>query len=472
MNPTINKILIRDIVTGKDLQELKNGDTLYLDKLPAKFNIRADVSNAKSVKFVLNDKEDIENIAPFCSFGDNTPLVLPDGKYNLEVTSCELPKGGGVKFTKLITFNALQVSPVGQINNIWLKDIDNATNVLQIVDGTVINSLPKNATIEVETTNVQKLRFQLGAIDHTEGIKPFQLKGDNVPVQLDNGNYKLTLTSDQSISTVVNFVVNASVPPIPPTQGVKMGIVTGTSAGVNKYKPVFDDLNIKGIRCWFGVDWNKQPTSKDFQEFKAFKDAGYEIVLCFATPKVPTASQAKTWFTNALAASNGIIDYWEINNEPNLPKYWEGTLGQYISNLLIPAYGVLHPANQKVIGGTISEKVESVKSLIDLGLLKYCDIVGFHPYGANTTEQVTRVKQVHDMIGQTPMYITEWNIHGATFSTWAKSLQPILDGVRPYVSAVYYYRSIAQGLYAGKAGVINSDFTKNEPFYSAVKALK
>jgi hypothetical protein len=69
---------------------IQNGTTYSLSDLPASFNIQADVSGSthQSVKFVLSGPTSssvIENVVPYRTPGDGTPLNLAPGNYTLTV---------------------------------------------------------------------------------------------------------------------------------------------------------------------------------------------------------------------------------------------------------------------------------------------------------------------------------------------------------------------------------------------------
>lgn len=95
--PTIDKVFIRDVQTGKDITQINTGDKLYLDSLPKEWNFRANASNVNSVEFILGGKDQIENLAPWVSFGDSNPLILNVGSYVLKVIGWEKSGGKGNK---------------------------------------------------------------------------------------------------------------------------------------------------------------------------------------------------------------------------------------------------------------------------------------------------------------------------------------------------------------------------------------
>jgi len=235
---------------------------------------------------------------------------------------------------------------------------------------------------------------------------------------------------------------------------------------------MFKEVGIRGIRVWLSVDWNN---AEKLNHLKKFKDAGYAITACFTTSKVPTYEQAKKFFTDSEKLNGDIVDYWEIINEPDLPKYFEGSLKEYVDKVLKPAYEVLNSKNRIVIGGGVSEEVRELKELISYGYLNYCHYANYHPYANTPKEHIQRVKDAKALVGNKPLVITEWNMHarwgGLSYQEWADSLDFVFQSIRDYVDGVWYYRSVVSGQYDGAAGILKAELTKNQLFYDGVKNI-
>lgn len=76
--PVITAFYLYDVKAKKDIRQINSHETVYLNELPA-FTIRAAVSSdTSSVKFVVNDKVQMENYAPYNCLGDTTPLGVGD----------------------------------------------------------------------------------------------------------------------------------------------------------------------------------------------------------------------------------------------------------------------------------------------------------------------------------------------------------------------------------------------------------
>jgi hypothetical protein len=191
---------------------------------------------------------------------------------------------------------------------------------------------------------------------------------------------------------------------------------------------------------------------------------------------VPTYEQAKRFFTNAEKSSNGILDFWEMINEPNLPKYWNGSLKECVENVMKPAYEVLHSKGEIVVGASISEDTKKIEEILKYGYLNYCDYANYHPYKNTPKDHIAAVKKAKQIVGNKPLLLTEWNMHakwgGLSYQEWADSLSFVYANIREYINGAWYYRSVVGGQFAGVAGILKPDMTKNEIFYKGVKDIK
>lgn len=259
---------------------------------------------------------------------------------------------------------------------------------------------------------------------------------------------------------------------IKPGKGFFDAVMVGVSNDPRKVAPMLKDLGIKGVRLWGTLEWNHTGEPDVFERARQFNDLGFSVTMLLTTPKAPP-SEAKAieyfkWTLNQ-PKIKAAVDRWEIINEPNLKKYWAGTLKDYVTKVLKPAYNVYHAAGETVIGGGISEKVGDLQTLINNGYLKYCDVANIHPYGYKLQEQVDRINQAKKMVGSKPLTMTEWNFHGASMSSWAKMLEQVRPLVVKTMESTYYYRFMMSNSYAGPAGLVTTTYGKHNPFYSLMK---
>lgn len=261
------------------------------------------------------------------------------------------------------------------------------------------------------------------------------------------------------------------------------GMHVGFDAYPPKAIPVLKDLGVEWVRVWANVDWGKQEETDAFQMARDFKAAGFKVVMCFQQSKVPTYEVVKDYFdwAQTVPGMKQSIDVWEILNELNVKKYWSGTYpGQYVNNVLKPAWDSLHPQGEKVLGGafTAYQDRDNTKlgtsfsqAYVEAGYLKYVDYGGSHPYTETIPELKTHLEEIKAIYGSKPILATEWNFKPQPDN---ESWKAMLDEVRPYVQeqvdVAFYYRLLASGdgLWPGVARSESEtdSYPPVEPFYS------
>lgn len=262
--------------------------------------------------------------------------------------------------------------------------------------------------------------------------------------------------------------------------GIKPGkffdaVMVGVSNDPKKVAPKLKELGIKGVRLWGTLSWDHKYEPDVFERARQFNDLGFSVTMLLTTNKLPpSAAKAEEYFAWTLKQPymKNAVDRWEIINEPNLSKYWGGSLKQYVDLALKPAWKVYHSAGETVIGGGISEKIEDFKTLVNIGYLNYCDVANIHPYGYKLKDQVDDINAAKKLIGSKPLTMTEWNFHGASKSSWSKMLNDVRPLVVKTMESAYYYRFMVSNSYAGPAGLVSSSYVANNPFYSTFKGWK
>lgn len=261
------------------------------------------------------------------------------------------------------------------------------------------------------------------------------------------------------------------------------GMHLGNDTEIVQALPVLEDLGVKWVRVWVDVDWDKQVEHSAFEKARDLKAAGFQVIMVFNQAKVPRAETVKSYFDWAqtvpgLAAA---VDVWEILNELNLPRYWQGTPGEYINQVLQPAWNSLHPNQEAILGGSLTAYqvnnrrlgTQITQKYVEAGYLNYVDYAGSHPYTKTVREMKQHISEVKALYGSKPIILSEWNFKQQPQpDKWAK----MLDQVHPYLSdrvvTACYYRLIGFKQEGGWPGIVSQSdgpYTPVEPFYSLYK---
>lgn len=289
---------------------------------------------------------------------------------------------------------------------------------------------------------------------------------------------KLTLSNaGGAINNKICFIdITSSQPPLSNvTTKFFDGVHVTADTDPAKAAAVLRDLGARAIRMWADISWSSRSEPYAFERAREWEDQGFQVTLLLHTSKVPTYTEARNFFSWAmnLKGMKAAVDRWEIINEPNLDKYWQGSDSQYVNNVLKPAWDVFHPAGETVVGGGVSESVSAMRSLVNAGYLNYCDIANVHPYRYTVAQHLDILGQFKSIVGDKPMTATEWNIHGSTSNRtgWAKMLDQAHAEIANYLESAFYYRFVykTSNTYAGPAGLVFSDMSKHNPFYDIFK---
>lgn len=255
--------------------------------------------------------------------------------------------------------------------------------------------------------------------------------------------------------------------------------LSGISANTNgdsasKYDGVLEDVGIKNVRIWYSfTNWNAQADAWYINRALDYKRQGYTVMLAVLNPKPASSeAQAKAFFQR-LTSYPGLtaaVDYWQINNEPNMGSFWHGSLSQYVNLNLKPAYEVLKAKGETVVGAGPSWDVSVARQLTSLGYLNYCDYAAFHPYGENADIVIQRARDARAAFNNKPMMVTEWNIQGISDQNrWVTELNKAAVGLSNIAYMNYYFALKQSATHVGVGGLLKYDGSKNTLFYNAVK---
>jgi uncharacterized delta-60 repeat protein len=305
--------------------------------------------------------------------------------------------------------------------------------------------------------------------------------------------------------------------------------------------PGLKDLGAKGVRLFTNTSYRSidfdttvggkiyvhdDSLAQSLSYAKKYHDAGINVTLCIElttdrsmtdgkllvdstgatrhlTPsELRSPKVFRTWYDTLSKAqiskadhtsATKVVDFWEIGNETNLGRYWpvDATLpgmgvteelNSYVDHDLIPAYDVLHPLGEPVIGaglgsGTFDEfnALNNEPGARHHQYSDHCDYLNFHPYGllgspfADMTPQgqvQAFTKAMYDDGTMTkPFVITEYNLSDfghiypldpsanprdsadqiATANDLEAARQGLLSAphVKDHCAWIYYYRLIA-----------------------------
>jgi hypothetical protein len=199
----VNSFTLVDAVTNQDIMEIKDGDILYLDKLPSRHNIRANTAPERvgSVLIRLNNDQVTENIYPYAFAGDYPrergidykPMDpgLQSGRYRLSATPFSERGRNGQRGGELsIQFEVRATDGPAmdcKIEKFVLVDAEKNIDIREIKSGDVLelDKLPARLNIRAHTrTPVGSMRFNVNNKTYrTENYVPYAAAGDR------EGNY-------------------------------------------------------------------------------------------------------------------------------------------------------------------------------------------------------------------------------------------------------------------------------------------
>jgi GH35 family endo-1,4-beta-xylanase len=237
------------------------------------------------------------------------------------------------------------------------------------------------------------------------------------------------------------------------------------------------------------------------------------LVVVFGTPNwanggrgtvaPPTDPAAFESFAERLAQRyRGRVAAWEVWNEPNWPRFWSGSVDDYVA-LLKAAYRAFKagdPAAQVVFGGLAGNDVPWIRRAYDLGAKGSFDALATHVYTGPSDAPpendwnyaaiaAVRAEMVRRNDGATPIWLTEfgWSAHpntggegpgerGVTEEQQADYLERALElaGSRyPYVTHMFWYmeRDVSYwNAHEDSFGLLRNDLS-HKPAFEAVRSI-
>jgi len=143
----------------------------------------------------------------------------------------------------------------------------------------------------------------------------------------------------------------------------------------------------------------------------------------------------------------------------------------YVNNDLKGAWDALHPAGEKVLGGSVFQ-VGPAQGMHNAGVERYCDKVVFHMYAHDPGVLSERTSEIKRIFGSKPIALTEWNFRPGNDSDWARYLRGAESFIKSHFSEAYYYRWSVNSSLTGHGGLVYSNYSHHTAFYDAFKSWK
>ena len=381
------------------------------------------------------------------------------------------------------------------IKSIDIIDLASGASVQQLTDRKIIRSLPAKRSIRVVIAGDAPvgMKICINGKPWIERRAPWVFGGDKGidagPVMDKAGPYTIVASThaDKDCRLPALAVMSVVVTVMPGAlvhNSCQFGIATQMNqkpkdkgdvpAPIALAGPAFQKLGVPCLRNMIWLDsWEDIPGAGASDSFKLFADLGFEItatVTCAKPPK--TTSQVSNVFDRLHDEYGRVVKCFQVGNEPNLKKYWEpADLRLFVEMILVPASKALRRRGATILGPAISEDITKFKSLVKLGMCNWIDEADIHPYQKTADAHNAILAMAKDAIGTMPLNATEWNIHSVA-EKWPAEFPKLVVGANQYLKRAFYYRSTLRAdRPAGKQALFKTDWTPNEPYYSAFASM-
>lgn len=265
------------------------------------------------------------------------------------------------------------------------------------------------------------------------------------------------------------------------TYNIYDGLAINEGKSVSEMAPILRDLGVQRVRVVYSTSsWDNRGFNKWAAERAIeLRKAGFHVLMLVYSKSdatvTPTADKVRGFF-NWLINQPGMrsaAHLWQVGNEVNHYKFFKGSLKAYVDNLLKPASEVLRAAGQKVVGGGINWNPNDVALAVKYGYNNYVDYAAFHPYGSSPAQILERARGAVANFAGKKVLFTEWNVRDTPrLSDWAREVVETREGLKKLGEGAYYYALYVSGSMAGPAGLVNSNGSKHEPFYTNFRNWK
>jgi hypothetical protein len=276
--------------------------------------------------------------------------------------------------------------------------------------------------------------------------------------------------------------------PTPEFLGLNVGTELNWLNWRDQLLPLYQAAGIQWLRVWYNwatlePERNQYDPGLTLDSLQVAKNMGFKILfVVWGTPNfagngdLSSVPNATDWvrYCNWLKTNLvGLVDAWEIGNEPNLEKYHQGTPAAYVQ-LLASANQVLRGSGPVIAAGPSGASTEEYwQALLDSGLEGHCDRLNIHPYRVRSDEVIEMVDRFLRRVNK-PVWITELgrSTDDGGERLKAEFLTKVMPRLAERVEKVFWYRSIqGEGMHPMRYGLIEAIEGSREvrplPAYSA-----
>ena len=260
--------------------------------------------------------------------------------------------------------------------------------------------------------------------------------------------------------------------------------INANQVNATNYGPMVQMLRESGttdVRLWYGFSTYQERSLANIARYvQKFHNDGFNVTMVVSPREGRHGTYDETqgffqYLVDQPELKNS-VDHWELGNEPGSEHYWRGTVADFTTDFLIPAAKVLQAAGESVISGAPAWNPEEVQTMVDNGMLRYVDYVGFHPYAHNIGQLKSRIARLKEIAQGKPLAGTEWNMRGhekeSDKQAWASDVENMAPVIRQNFAISHYFAATVQDSMAGPGGVITQVTGKpNRPFYNSWFAI-
>ena len=147
-------------------------------------------------------------------------------------------------------------------------------------------------------------------------------------------------------------------------------------------------------------------------------------------PSTPPSAADFGAFAGAIASRyRGRVKYWEMWNEPDLAKYFNGTPSQYANAILVPGYDAVKladPSAGVVLGGPATANLGWLQQVLNAGGRGHFDVMAFHDYTTDVSSIQNNAQNVASLAAGKPVWLGEWGVQDSSGSAHTRLINSLL----------------------------------------------